>query len=104
MEINDLVWRRISILLSIQRALLGAITPRLRAVSVTWDKNSMVLYFFYDGPISEYDQEESECAATEVLSDFPDDNVETRHIRCDYPQRPPYQGHGAVAYVRHEIT
>lgn len=84
--------RRISVLLSIQGALVGAITPHLRAVLVGWDEKTIQLYFIYDGDISEEDKEESECAATEVLADFPGNDIKTEHVRCDFPQRLPKLG------------
>ena len=84
--------RQARVLLSLQKALLGAITTHLRTVSVSWDMQGIDIYFIYDGEISEDDQEESECAATEVLANFPDDRVETHHIRCDFPNRTPAVG------------
>ena len=94
--------RRINVMLSLQKALIGAITPHLRAVNIAWDMHRIDIYFIYDGEISEDDQEESECAATEVLANFPDDSIETHHIRCDFPNRIPVIGNDVV-FQRNEI-
>ncbi len=88
--------RQIRVLLSVQKALLGAVTPSLRSVNVSWDMNRIDIYFVYDGEISDMDCEEAECAATEVLANFPDNIVETHHIRCDYPKRTPAVGKQVV--------
>lgn len=99
---DDEVRRRVNILLAAQNGLLGAITPHLRAVKLFWDMKRIDMYFIYDGEISEHDQEESECAATEVLAHFPDGEFETHHIRCDYPQEIPSPGN-EVVFRRHEV-
>jgi hypothetical protein len=99
---EDEVRRRVKILLAAQKALIGAITPQLRAVNLFWDMKRIDLYFIYDGEISEYDQEESECAATEVLTYFTDGKFETHHITCDYPQEIPLPGN-EVVFRRHEV-
>ncbi len=93
---NEKTLRRISILLAIQKGLLGFVTAKLRAVFVGWDMNSIDLYFIYDGEASDEDLEESECAATEVLAYFPDGNFETHHIRCDFPKPIPEFGNEVV--------
>ena len=98
---NPHTMRRIEVLLGVQNALLGAITPNLRAVKIYWDMNRIDLYFIYNGPITEEDQEESECAATEVLAQFPDGEFETHHIRCDIPNPLPTVGN-EVVFRRHE--
>lgn len=94
--------RMIQVLLSLQRALIGAVTPHLRAVNVSWDMHHIDIYFFYDGEISEDDQEESECAVTEVLANFPDDSMEAHHIRCDFPNKIPDLGE-RVVFQRREV-
>ena len=84
--------RQVHVLLSVQKALLGAISSQLRAVTVSWDMHRIDMYFIYDGELSEDDRESAECAATEVLANFPDDHVEAHYVRCDVPDRTPALG------------
>lgn len=85
--------RRDFILLSIRAALdLWGVCPSIRRVSIGWDEHSIDIYFIYDGVISDDDAEVSECAATEVLANFPDESVRTHHIRCDSPNPIPSLG------------
>jgi hypothetical protein len=63
---------RTELLLSIQRALLGAVRPRLRSVSGESDAELRIvkLKFVYDEPLDEIDRECATCVATEVTSDL----------------------------------
>ena len=42
-----------NLLLTAQSALLGEIIPSLRAVAVDWEDNTIIVYFYNDGKISE---------------------------------------------------
>ena len=59
-------------LLSAQVALLGVITPKIRAVSMEW-KGFKNLYFrvHYESQPTEEEVEEMEKAVTEIISDVP---------------------------------
>jgi len=59
-------------MLSAQRALLGAVHPQLRQVSIDADetKKLVSLRFEYDGKPKEEVQESCSCAATEVIANF----------------------------------
>jgi hypothetical protein len=56
------------------------------------------LYFYYDGAIAEEDRESAEFAATEVISDFPDYQLEVNILRWDYPKPIPQEGLTTVYY------
>jgi hypothetical protein len=64
---------RIRVLLSLQRALLGMVTPSLQGVAVAWEARRITGRFIYDadgdddGIVREVE--------TEVLADFEDDVV-----------------------------
>ena len=92
----------VAILLSVQRALLGMVTPSLRAVSATVDsiKNEVSYFFFYDGQITEEQRDLASCVINESSADFFDYMVNSHIIRLDYPQKIPFQGR--VAYLRKE--
>lgn len=94
-------------LLAVQVALLGVVTPELRAVVVDLEqersKEAGVLYmrFYYDGKITEELEELWSCAVTEASADlgadcFVDDEIE----RLDFPQEIPLRGR--YAYLRYE--
>jgi hypothetical protein len=90
-------------LLSIQRALLGVITPQLRAVVVDVSKEEHLLYirFYYDGEIGNKVLDLWECAITESSADFgPDCVLDAGVERLDYPQKIPFRGR--YAYLRNE--
>jgi hypothetical protein len=59
---------RVRVLLSMQRALLGAVTRPLRGVAVSWSGDRIVARFIYDE--APRDQDPMLEAETEVLADF----------------------------------
>lgn len=61
------------LLLSLQRALLGAVHPQLRVASIEVETSSHIvrLRFEYDGAPSVAARESCSVAATEVIADFP---------------------------------
>src|SRR3954469_25643840 len=97
---------RIKVLLSLQRALLGAITPEMRAVAVQWLPNRIAIRVYTDGEPPAVVRENFDAAVvTQVASDFPfpergDPSVESEFARCDAPTRLPDWGH--LVYARAE--
>jgi hypothetical protein len=61
---------RAQVLLSVQRALLGAVDPELRAVAVGWSDTSVEARFIYDATELEPFTETVSVAETEVIADF----------------------------------
>jgi hypothetical protein len=94
---------RTRLLLSLQRALLGAVSPGLRAVTCGWEGVEIKLRFVFDGEIAEEDSEDAGIVGAEVAADFPGPWIISEDIiRLDYPHdlRP-----GALAlwaYLRKE--
>ena len=71
----------LNIIGSIQRALLGKITPNLRAVYVLiGEDNALDLIFYYENNLSEIEEELSSLADTEFIADFPSPYYKTS---CD---------------------
>ena len=64
------VERRVDVLLSVGRALLGQVYDNLRAVSYEEDGEMLRFHFFTLDEPSEEDVETSRCITTEVISDF----------------------------------
>jgi hypothetical protein len=97
---NDLSFRA-SLLLSVQRALLGEVSPALRGVTVGWHDHVIQLRSYFDGPISDEDRESLSCVATEVIADFPEPwTIEEEVIRRDASEE--MECLAAWAYQRRE--
>ncbi len=92
---------RSRILLSMMTALWGEVSPALRSVSIKWNEKMIHLFFFYDGEISDEDQESAECIATELIAHFPEHELEVDVIRLDYPKPLP-KDKGELVYLRKE--
>ncbi len=78
--------RRVRVLLSLQRALLGEVSSALRGVTADWHDNAIDIVCYFDGPIAEQDEESMGCVDAEVLADFPEHTVNFRIIRSDTPE------------------
>src|SRR3954467_1844181 len=83
----------VSVRLSIQRALLGEVSSRLRGVRVSYDPGSIRIEAFFDGKITEEDRGSMSEVETEVYADFPQDyDVVCHRERLDAPARIPQDG------------
>jgi hypothetical protein len=81
---------RAELLLSLQRALLGEVSPALRGVSPRLGGEGLEIWFYLDGPVSGEDRESASCVTSEVAADFPVlSRVEERVERVDAPARLP---------------
>jgi hypothetical protein len=90
-----------SLLLSVQRALLGEVPPALRGVTVAWHDQVILIRSYFDGPITDGDREAMSCATSEVIADFPAPwTIEDDVVRCDAPE--PLECLAAWAYHRQE--
>ncbi len=72
--------RRCNILLSLQRVLVGKISPNLQAVTMDSSTNSISLYFFFTGEPSKENREDIQAVSREVQMDFPDDTIQVECI------------------------
>lgn len=87
--------------LSIQRALLDTVTPALRRVTFVIQHNEIILHFFYDGDASEIENELIGDISAEVISDFPNFNIDCKVTRVDFPKK--INSIGRIVYSRYEI-
>lgn len=90
-------------LLSVQGALLSAVTPELRAVVVDFNITSEELFLrlYYNGNTSEKLIDLWQCAITEASAHLgPDCRTDGNVERLDYPQTIPLRGR--YAYLRKE--
>lgn len=72
--------------LSIQRALLGEVSDKLRAVTFSVSDVCLEIKFYFDGEVGEDDLESASCVETEVLADYEEGyKVSVRCLRVDLP-------------------
>ncbi|MGM4982494.1 hypothetical protein [Rhizobium sp. 11_C7_N12_5] len=69
--------REIRLRLSVQHALLGAVSSALAAVTCGWNGNEIVLEFLIDSDFNDEDRERMEVVASEVVADFGDEAITT---------------------------
>ncbi len=87
--------------LSIQRALLGEITPELRAIVFSVDTQILDVRFYFNGPLTEEVRESVSCVETEILADYdPEVMVSVHCIQLDYPAQ--IDDSGVWVYQRRE--
>jgi hypothetical protein len=73
--------------MSVQRALLGQVSPQLRGVAVDEDGQLIRLRFFINGPVSDDDTLSASEVETELLADLSSNRkVDTEVVRLDTPQ------------------
>lgn len=77
---------RVSVLLTMQVALLGNINQNVRGVTCKWDRETIILRAIFDGPISNDDRELIELAATEVLAHMSRHLVKVECIQVGQPE------------------
>ena len=80
---NELWELRVRLLLSIQRALLGEVTPNIRAVTAQIDTQTIVLRWIIDGEISDSFKRDLGVVGTEIVADFATHQIAEEFIRCD---------------------
>jgi hypothetical protein len=92
-----------SVYCSLQRALIGYVTPNLRAVSVEFEEERKYkLNFFYDKQPSEEEEELASLAETEFIADHPapDYIKDCKIYTVNYPK--PIRDRGDCVYKRYE--
>lgn len=88
--------------LSLQRALLGNVTPNIRAVVVDIEEKKITLLFYFDGETDGDDEELASVVETEVIADFDKVySIDTKVQRLDRPQVIK-NNNGILVYLRKE--
>jgi len=94
---------RAELLLSLQRALVGAVPASLRAVTCDWDETKITLRYIFDGPANPYDADAMLAVGAEVAADFRDTvALDEQIIRADHPEGLERHFLRAWAYMRKE--
>ena len=88
-------------MLEIQRALLGEVSPHLRAVTIQHSDNMLHFDAYFDGEIDEDDVESMWCVDTELVAALPE-TIQVTHSshRIDSPMRLPKKD--ITVYLRRE--
>ncbi|HEY5235215.1 MAG TPA: hypothetical protein VIJ14_03460 [Rhabdochlamydiaceae bacterium] len=92
------------LLLSMNSALIGAVAPSLRSVSIELDHEmeQVIFWFYYDGEITDELFDLASVAGTEASTCMTRYTSEDQIIRLDYPKPIPFRG--KLAYHRKETT
>ena|ERR1700722_13545920 len=70
-----------------QVALLGSVTPNLRAVSVQFSEKKITIHFFYYQKYSEEEEKETEIVGAKLISNFADCMLEIKKYVHPYPKK-----------------
>ena len=91
-----------SVCCALQVALLGAITPNIRSVRFKFTETHIDIFYFYDHPPSEDEEEMSEVVSTEVMCSFLNITVDVHRFVVPEPQRIPNKNEMIGVYSRYE--
>jgi hypothetical protein len=84
--------------LSVQRALVGAVSPEIRAVSIDLSQGKIIITVYHNGQASDDLYETVAVIVTEVLADFREgQEVVSSVVRVDEPESVPLRGEPAFA-------
>lgn len=99
---NEIDKNEVYAAIAAQRALLGAVTPNLRAVTIKINSQAkrLKVCFFYDNDISEAVFDTASTAITEISADFPDFDLDDHIERVDYPGKISVEGR--LVFLRQE--
>ncbi len=92
---------RASILLSVQRALLGAVSPSILGICADWGHGKIVMFVFVQNSLLDDEFEDLNGAATQVMADFSWASVEVRII--DKTQPPLTGWSGVWVFLRRGV-
>lgn len=93
----------VDIFCTIQRGMLGNVTPNLRALYVVFENpKSFELIFYFDKPPSVDEEEFASLVDTDVLSDFPSPYFKTGFSTLVFPSPNKILSEGYCVYRRYE--
>jgi hypothetical protein len=95
---------RILILLALQRALLGEVSPSLRGVACSWNSKIINLYAYFDGEVSDDDQDSMETVETEVASSCTEHQMNLECIPTDSLSPISIDSSAEWVYLRKEFS
>lgn len=93
--------RKAEVLVALQQAMLGEVSPNLRVVAVEYDETYIHFDAYYDGEVTDEARDAMLRVDTEVTALFPENHaISHTTIRCDFPERIPKRG--VWVYYRQE--
>jgi len=93
---------RSAALLAMSQALIGKISPNLRAAKINWNDSVIDLLFYYHGEIAELEKDLANSVAVEFTERFPSYQINLEMIRSDYPHA--ISPVGEWAYLKQEVV
>lgn len=91
------------IMISVQGALLGKITPSIRAVVVGWSGDNLVkVKFVVDQTPTQLHNDLLADATGEILADYPNIEIDAKCERSDAAPKDWIIGYKSLAYLRYE--
>lgn len=72
--------------------------PSLRGLAVDWEDNTIVMYFYNNGEISDELENDYRCVGTEVVAQYSDAYIQEEIVRLDFPK--PLPKHEYWAYKK----
>ena len=98
----DLTVLRTNIILSTNRALLGAITPHLRAIAIDYDSQKFLLRGYFDLGATEEEKEMLNAALTEITADLWQEIKEWKFEAIDRPYPSEMESLKEMVFRRYE--
>lgn len=78
---------RVRVLLTLQVALLGMVTPSMRTVLVSWTESDVHIRVLFDGGVSSLEGELVSEIESEVMSHLPGHSVRCVAETCSVPEK-----------------
>ena len=93
---------RTSVLLSIQAALLGEITPNIRGITCAWSESTITIHCLFENEITEEDEDSMDCVATDIIANFTEHTIDLQCITVNMSESLAQHGLSAWVYMRKE--
>jgi hypothetical protein len=80
-----------NLVVSFNRAMIGTITPHVRAITIAWTEDSLISCFYFDRAVTEFDEDIANQITTEVIADFPNimkEETKVFHFNGDHRDIP----------------
>ncbi len=95
--------KRLNILFYVHQKLIFEIPKNLRLASAKWDKDSLCVYYYFDGEIDERDREALDEVETLYMCDFNPDELQHFNFKCIRVDEPiPIKCEGECFFARKE--
>lgn len=90
------------LLLSIQRALLGEITPNIRGITCDLYDSQIIIRCYFEGQVTKDNKESIDSVEAEVIADFPKFAIDLQCLMVNKPESLEQYKLSAWVYMRKE--